>query len=195
MVSGSDKDSPYEFYPLTVERWEEFEQLFGSRGACGGCWCMWWRTTAAEFERSKGEPNREAMKRLVESGCEPGILAYLDGRPVGWCSVGPRADFVRFEKSRTLKPVDDKPVWSVVCLFVSKGFRRRGLSVELLKAAVNYAADHGAEIVEGYPTIPSSAKAPAAFIYMGVPPAFERAGFRRVRQASKSRVIMRYYSA
>jgi GNAT superfamily N-acetyltransferase len=100
---------------------------------------MYWRQTRTEFERFRGQENREALKSLVDGGKVPGILAYSDDQPIGWVSVGPREDFRALERSRILKPVDDQPVWSVVCFFVARSFRHRGLTVELLKAAASYA--------------------------------------------------------
>ncbi len=99
--------------PLTVERWDDLERLFGDNGACGGCWCMWWKQTGSEFERMKYEQNRQAMHLLVESGRVPGLLAYVNDVPVGWCAVEPRENYPRLSRSRTLKKVDDTPVWSV----------------------------------------------------------------------------------
>lgn len=194
MMGMSFADSLYRFYPLTPERWADFEKLFGPRGACAGCWCMFWRLAMKEYQRGQGEPNKRAMKTLVESGKMPGILAYDRERSVGWCSLAPRSEFPRFDKSRTLKPVDDRPVWSVVCLFVAKDYRCRGLSAELLKAAVLFAAGLGAEIVEGYPRIkPESGKLPEPFIYTGIYTAFERAGFSEVQRPTPTRVIARRY--
>jgi GNAT superfamily N-acetyltransferase len=180
-----------EFHPVTPDRWDDFEALFGARG-CGGCWCMWFRLTRAEFEAQKGEGNRIAMRAIVESGEVPGILAYADGRPVGWCSVAPREEFGLLERSRLLKPVDDRPVWSVVCFFIGKAYRRQGLTVALLRAAVDYAAAHGAEIVEGYPAEPKKADAPDVFLYHGTTSAFREAGFVEVARPSETRAIMRY---
>ena len=82
-----------DFHPVTPERWSDFETLFGERGACGGCWCMWWRLKRSEFEKQKGEGNKRAMKKIITSGEVPGVLAYKDGQPVAWCSVGPREVF------------------------------------------------------------------------------------------------------
>ena len=104
-----------EFHPLTAERWADFEELFGPKGAYGGCWCMWWRLSRREFEDQQGEGNRRAMKAIVESGHVPGILGYLDGKPVAWCSVSPREQYASLNRSRILKRIDDTPVWSIVC--------------------------------------------------------------------------------
>ncbi|GAB4506196.1 MAG: GNAT family N-acetyltransferase [Anaerolineales bacterium] len=192
MTGVGEVTQEWSLHPLTPERWHDFEALFGPRGACGGCWCMWWRLTRAEFDRMKGEGNREAMRALVESVRVPGILAYAGGMPVGWCSVAPREEFGALARSRVLRPVDDAPVWSVVCFFVDKAHRRRGLTVALLRAAVDYAAAHGATVVEGYPTDPKKADAPAAFLYTGTVSAFRKAGFVEVARGSPSRPIMRY---
>jgi GNAT superfamily N-acetyltransferase len=180
-----------EFLPLTSERWTDFEKLFGERGACGGCWCMWWRLIRSEFMEQKGEGNKKAMKRLVDSGEVPGIMAYCDDKPVGWCSIAPRRAFLALEHSRVLKQVDDEPVWSAVCFFIAKPFRRKGVSIRLLEAAVEYAKKHGGKIIEGYPVEPHD-KQPDAFMYTGLASAFHSAGFREVARRSKTRPIMRY---
>ena len=104
-----------EWRPATAERWAELETLFGARGACAGCWCMWWRENAAEWKARKGEGNRQALRALVEAGAVPGLLAYRAGVPVGWVSVGPREDFPRICASRALASVGGEGVWSVVC--------------------------------------------------------------------------------
>jgi GNAT superfamily N-acetyltransferase len=180
------------FKTLTVKEWDDFEMLFGKRGACGGCWCMWFRCSRKEFEAHKGEKNRKAMKAIVSSGKVPGILAYTGGRPVGWCSVAPREDYPRLANSRILKPVDSRPVWSVVCLFIDKDYRRRGLSSMLLSAAVKYAGKNGGKIVEGYPVDPKEKKMPDAFAFHGTASAYLAAGFREVARRSERRPIMRH---
>ncbi len=181
------------FQPLTLERWSDLETLFGPRGACGGCWCMYWRLTRTQFEQGKGEFNRLNLNTLVTSGHVPGILAYSGNEPVGWCSIAPRQEFSTLERSRILKPVDDQPVWSIVCFFISRGMRRKGLTVELLKAGVEYACANGARIVEGYPVEPKGGKAPDVFMYTGLVSAFKQAGFIEILRRSETRPIMRYY--
>jgi len=153
---------------------------------------MWWRQTQAEFDRNKGEPNRRAMKRIVASGRVPGILAYDQGRPVGWCSVGPRESYPRLERSRILKRIDGRPVWSVVCFYVARSHRRRGLATDLLRAAVRYAAAQDGRIVEGYPVEPKKESAPDVFLYHGLASSFRQAGFQEVARRSETRPIMRY---
>lgn len=182
-----------EFYPVTPERWRDVEKLFGERGAYGGCWCMWWRLLRAQFNEQKGELNRRALQKIVQSGTVPGLLAYADGQPSAWCSLGPREGFPTLERSRILKRVDDQPVWSVVCFFVAKPFRRQGVTVELLKAAVEYAKQHGAKIVEGYPVEPKTANTPSVFAWTGMASTFRRVGFVEVARRSPTRPIMRYF--
>jgi GNAT superfamily N-acetyltransferase len=180
------------FHPLTPERWDDFEELFGPRGACGGCWCMYWRLQRPAFEKGKGAGNRRAMKELAKEGTEPGLLAYAGDRAVGWCSVAPREEFVRLGTSRILKPVDDVPVWSVSCLFIARDHRNRGVSVALLKAAIDFVRARGGKVVEGYPVEPKKAEMPPAFAWTGIASAYLRAGFREHRRGSATRPIMRF---
>ncbi|NMC78222.1 MAG: GNAT family N-acetyltransferase [Chloroflexi bacterium] len=181
-----------QIYPLTPERWPDLEALFGKRGASGGCWCMWWRLPRSEFRRLTGEGNKEALKSIVDRGEVPGLLAYHDGQAVGWVSLAPRAAFPLLERSRVLKRVDEQAVWSVVCFFVARPYRRQGMSVQLLQAAVAHARRNGAEIVEGYPVEPKSGSYPDAFAYTGAADAFRTAGFVEVLRRSETRPIMRY---
>ncbi len=153
---------------------------------------MWWRLKRSEFEKQKGMGNKASMKKIVDSMQVPGILAYTDGHPIAWCSVAPREDFPALERSRILKRIDDKPVWSLVCLFVAKPFRRKGLSVKLLRAAVEYAKQQGAEIVEGYPVDPKKPSIPDAFVWTGLATAFLQADFVEVLRRSETRPIMRF---
>ncbi len=151
---------------------------------------MWWRVGRAEFDGNKGDGNRNAFRRVVERGPAPGILAYAGGRPVGWCAIAPREQYPRLAGSRILAPVDDQRVWSVTCFFVSRKWRRTGLSSQLLSAAVDFAAKHGAKIVEGYPN-DLDGKTADAFIYTGLASAFRKAGFKEVARRSPKRPIMR----
>ena len=180
------------FLPVTRERWRDFESLFGECGAYEGCWCMWWRLTREEWTRQRGEANRRAMKRIVDSGEVPGIIAYVGGRPAGWCSIAPRDAFPTLNRSRTLSRVDKQPVWSIVCFYVSPVFRGSRLMSALLAAARDYAVHHGAKIVEAYPREPGDLGPPQA--YMGVVPAFAKAGFAEVARRSPKQPIMRWQS-
>ncbi|HKB03082.1 MAG TPA: GNAT family N-acetyltransferase [Gemmataceae bacterium] len=179
-------------HPLTPDRWADLETLFGPRGACAGCWCTFWRRPRSEYDRHKGDGNRRFMLKVVEAGPPPGILGYLDGEPVGWCAVAPRKDYPRLVGSRILSPVDDTPVWSVSCLFVRKDQRRKGVSVRLLRAAVEHVKGQGGAVVEGYPVEPKSDDVRDTFVWHGLASAFRAAGFREVARRSETRPIMRY---
>ena len=121
------------FMPLQNETWKDFEDLFGERGACGGCWCMSWRLKKSEFDKSKGDGNKNLMKKLVKNNEVIGILAYMDDKPIGWCSVAPREKFIRLNNSKVLGRIDANPVWSIVCFFINKNYRKIGVSAEYLK--------------------------------------------------------------
>ncbi len=177
--------------PLTPKRWPDFEMLFGERGACGGCWCMYWRIPRSQFEKRKGAGNKRAMKKMVNEGTVPGLIAYAAGEPIAWCALAPRQDYPVLQRSRVLKPVDEAPVWSVVCFFVAKPFRKRGVSAELLRAAVQYAKRKGARLVEGYPIAPKKASMPDVFAWTGLSGTFLAAGFMEVARRSPTRPIMR----
>jgi GNAT superfamily N-acetyltransferase len=185
LLSGS-----VEFHPLVPERWLDLEKLFGKHGASGGCWCMWWRQTRSEFSRQHGEPNRLAFKAVVDSGVVPGLLAYSDVQPVGWCAVEPRESYPALDRSRTLARIDDEPVWSITCFYINRHFRGKGLMRGLLAAAIDWSGKQGAEIVEAYP-VDSQVRLSNASVYTGVVPVFREAGFVEVLRRSKRRPIMR----
>ncbi len=181
-----------DFRPVTLKQWPDLQKLFGPNGADSGCWCMWWRQTREQFQQLHGEPNRKSMEKLLRSGEVPGILAYHEGRPVGWCSVAPRRCFPALDRSPNLKAVDTEPVWSIVCFFIPRQNRRRGLSGHLIRAAVQYARSRGAPAVEAYPIDPRhSADRPGA-AFTGLLDAFLRAGFTEVARRSPRRPILRF---
>jgi GNAT superfamily N-acetyltransferase len=182
-----------EFHPVTPEYWKDLEALFGERGAYGNCWCMWWRMKRSEFDKQSGAEKKQALKDIVDANQVPGILAYATGEPVAWCSVAPRERFVSLERSPTLKKVDEEPVWSIVCFFVAKPYRRQGLMVTLLKAAIDYAKANGAKIVEGYPIEPKHDHLPEVSSFTGLVSAFQEVGFVEVLRRSEKRPIMRYF--
>ncbi len=191
-MAKNQPNSHLEFQPVTRERWNDVAQLFGERGACGGCWCMYWRLSHSVYEKNKGIGNKKAFKKLVNSNGTPGLLAYVHGQPAGWCSFGPREDFQRLAGSRIFERVDDRPVWSIVCFFIARPYRRKGLSVALLKAVVEYAGSRGANIVEGYANDPADRISPDTFVYTGLASTFRKAGFVEVARRSKTRPIMQY---
>lgn len=180
------------FQPVTVSRWPDLEALFGERGACGGCWCMVWRLRNKDWLAGKGARNKRALKKIVTAGERPGVLGYLGKQPISWCAVAPRETYSFLERSRVLRPLDDEPVWSISCLFVLKSYRRQGISIAMLKAAVEFAASRGARIVEGYPVEPTMERTPDPFVWTGTPSAFSKAGFREILRRSKTRAIMRF---
>jgi GNAT superfamily N-acetyltransferase len=152
---------------------------------------MWWRLPRADLERQRGEANRQALKALVDAGQVLGLLAYMEGRPVGWCAVGPRESYPALARSRILRPVDDQAVWSVVCFFVDRHTRGQGITGPLLQAAIQYARERRASIVEGYPVEPQGRSADA-FVYTGLASTFRKAGFIEVARRSETRPVMRY---
>jgi GNAT superfamily N-acetyltransferase len=182
-----------EIHPVTPERWEDLVELFGDRGAYANCWCMWWRVSGVDFDRgirNRGTGNRRAIRSLVAEARVPGLLAYRDGRPVGWVSLAPREEFGRLQRSPTLKPVDERPVWSIVCFFMDRAERGKKVGTALLDAAVRYASERGATLVEGYPVDPTARAISNADAYTGVVSMFLRAGFQEVARRG-SRPIMR----
>jgi GNAT superfamily N-acetyltransferase len=193
MVEEIKIKSSYKFYPVTKGNWKDFETLFGEKGACAGCWCMYWRVKSSVWEKQKGDGNKRAMKKIIFSDNIPGIIAYHNNEPVGWCSVAPREDFPRLDNSKILKAVDEKSVWSVVCFFIHKNYRKKGLSIALLKAAKKFVKSCGGKILEGYPVEPKKDKMPDAFAWTGISAAFQSAGFNEVARRSETRPIMRYY--
>ena len=194
-MNKSDKikiNSKYQFHPVTKANWKDFEKLFGEKGACAGCWCMYWRMRRKEYDSLRGAGTKKNMKNLVNKGIVPGILAYEDDSPIGWCSVAPREDFPVLENSRVLKRIDDKPVWSVVCFFIQKNYRKKGLSVELLNASKVFVKSNKGKIIEGYPVEPKTGKTADVFAWTGLTSAFKKAGFKEVERRSDTRPIMRF---
>ncbi len=177
------------FHPLTQDRWPDLEQLFGPNGACGGCWCMWWKLDRKDYGRGQGAGNKRKLKASVRRGVEPGFIAYRDGSPIGWCAVEPREKYPVLARSRALAPVDQEPVWSVTCLFVKAGHRRRGLSEALLKHAARFVAERGGRLLEGYPRDTRFSGANA--MWTGVARTFVNAGFAEVARRTPTRPIMR----
>ena len=189
--------APYQFYPATSERWPDLENLFGKNGANAGCWCMFWRLERPMFKKTKGEGNRQILKQIVEADQQPGILAYKGAQAVGWCGIAPREKLIALENSRILKRVDDQPVWSITCFFVSTEARGQSIMDSLIKAAVDHALSNGAEIVEAYPIDMQSPKLLGQTFnsysgYMGVASAFRALGFEQVGRASETQLIMRW---
>ncbi len=180
------------FKPASLDTWDDVQALFGQMGKNHGCWCMWWRVRRAEFQAQYGEGNRQAFRRLLEAGKVPGLLAYLDDRPIGWCAVAPRESFPVLDRSPTLKRVDDQPTWSIVCFFIAEPYRRQGVMEALIQAAIAYAGEQGARLIEAYPAIPENSRDPSLQIFTGVYRTFIRLGFQEVARRSAIRPILRY---
>jgi GNAT superfamily N-acetyltransferase len=186
-----------EIRPAGPGRWADVERVLGPKGAYAGCWCMFFRLPGREFEACSGAPNRDSLRDLVEAGDRPpGLLAYVDGEPAGWCAVAPRPDYPRILRSPVNKPApDDDPadatVWSVTCFYVPRAHRGAGVAKALLTEAITFAAKYGARVVEGYPRDATSGAHPLS-VYMGFPELFRSAGFGDYERRSERRSIMRY---
>jgi GNAT superfamily N-acetyltransferase len=179
------------FHPLTPDRWPDLERLFGPNGACSGCWCMWWRMRGPDFRRAEGAEKKRAFSRVCrESDIPPGVIAYREGAPIGWVAVAPRANYIRLAEARVLKPIDDKPVWSITCFFIHRNARRTGMMEKLIGAAVDFARAHGARIVEAYPR-PVTGKMSSGDLYVRTLACFERAGFEVAARPSEARAVVR----
>lgn len=187
-----------EIHPVTADRWDDLAAFFGPSGAFAHCWCTWWRQTSAEFSEGveqKGAPNRALMHSLVEVGTEPGLLAYRDGQPVGWTSVAPRPQYGRILRSRRIGPepeeAADERIWSVVCFWIPRQERGKGVANALLKAAVDRARGRGAMTLEAYPVDTTGGRQPSANLFTGTLTMFQRAGFREVDRPPGAQMVMR----
>jgi GNAT superfamily N-acetyltransferase len=162
--------------PVNADRWPDVVELFGSYGASSGCWCMWFRVPPRTWSANGNDGNRAAMEHIVAAEGEPGLLAYEDGKPVGWVSVAPRREFARIETSADRGLVGEEGVWSVVCFFIKPGRRGQGIGAALLRAAVDYARAHGAKVLEAYP-IDRDSPISNGDAYTGVTSMYAKAGF------------------
>ncbi len=192
--AGGDIFKQLKVAPLARENWQKFEQLFGSRGACANCWCMYYRLKKQDFTRGKlDQGNKKAMKKLVWRGRPTGVIGFYHGEPVAWCAFAPRQDFMKIENSRVHKRIDAEPAWSIPCFFVAKKYRRQGVSVAMLEALIAYAKRKKIKIIEAYPVIPTQETLPDAFAWVGLYKSFARAGFKVVDRTSKNRPMVRFY--
>jgi len=176
--------------PLTSATWADLEALFGLPGGSivRGCWCMHYRKTGTPA--STPAENKTAMRDLVSAGAIPGLVGYLEGSPAGWISLGPRPEYLRLRRSPIMKPVDDTDVWSVVCSYVPRAYRGRGLQHRLLAAAIGFARHTGAAVLEAYP-VDKTERSHDDFMFFGSRSLYERAGFAEVARRSPTRVVMR----
>ena len=173
--------------PLTPELWPALEDLFGVRGACSGCWCMYWRIGAA-YRKRPGDKNKSAFREVVKNGPPPGLLAFDGDRAVGWCQLTPRDALPWLDRTWRLKRVDDLPVWSLSCFYVRIGYRRKGVTSALIAAAIKAAKRAHAPALEAYPL--DASKSPSA-TSTGYATTFARAGFKTVASPTAPRPIMR----
>jgi GNAT superfamily N-acetyltransferase len=169
----------WETHPVTPDRFEDFADVINPNRRANHCWCLSHRLQAREIEELGHGSREQAMRRLCEREHPPGVVTYLDGQPAGWCNVGPRAEITRLARSRLIHPVDDLPVWSIVCVVVRSGFRRRGVTHPLIEGAVAYAASQGAPAVEAHPVDPDG-RMDVTMAFVGTRHMFERAGFEVV---------------
>jgi ribosomal protein S18 acetylase RimI-like enzyme len=181
--------------PLTLERWRDLEAVFNARGCsvARGCWCMFYRQSGAQThspDKTIAQTNRARLKRLVAAGGVPGLIAYRDRAPVGWVSMGPREDYARLARSPVMRPVDDKPVWSIICFVVPSEFRREGIAHALLKGAIAYARKHGARLIEAYP-VDTRDRMPDDAMWFGAKSMYDEAGFTEVARRKPRRPIVR----
>jgi GNAT superfamily N-acetyltransferase len=197
-VALPDSAGALEIVPLTPDRWDDVAALFGEGGDPKTCWCMYWRLRSKDWSFANPAEIREGFHDLVNLNRDPapGLLAYRDGRAVGWVSVAPRDDYERLTNSRVRPRIDDVAVWSIVCFVVSKTERGQGLTGRLLDAAMAYAVDRGAPGLEAYPVDPGDGRVPAALGYTGLLSTFQAAGFRVVHeidspQSKVRRVVVR----
>ena len=184
----------------TQDRFEDLRAVLCPNANPRACWCLTYRLPSAENSALVGDARAERMRALCGGAPAPGVLAYVDGTPAGWCAVGPRADFARLVRSKTIPVLDDVPVWSIVCLVVRAGFRRKGVAGELVRGAVRYAVGQGATCIEAYPIDNAGQRVSATLAFTGTTKLFADAGFvecapTQARSAGLPRVVMRYGAA
>lgn len=182
--------------PLTEERFADLAALFEEGGDPKWCWCMFFHTRGMSWSNSTAAGNRAGLEELARHDPSPGLVCYRGQRVVGWVSLAPREAYDRLTTAKLLAPVDDRPVWSIVCFVVSRKARRAGIGHALLAAAIEYARSRGATTLEGYPLAAVRGRVPAASAFHGTQSMFEKAGFevvetRRWNASSPPRPIMR----
>ena len=190
--------------PANEVGWDDLEAIFGTRGDGARCWCQRYKMQPGESWASVGREEL-AFRLRQQTDCghprsktTSGLVAYLDGEPVGWCAVEPRSAYPRLLlKTRVpwegrTEDKTDNAVWAVTCVLTRVGYRRRGVSRALVRAAVDYARERGAHALEGYPmiTAPGEEIMPVE-VHVGSRDAFENAGFAEVAHPTKRRVVMR----
>lgn len=185
----------WETHPVTPDRFGDFADVVNHNRRKTHCWCASHRLTEAEVRELGGGDREQAMRQLTTREHPPGVVTYLDGTPVGWCNIGPRAEITKLVRSRVLTPIDEVPVWSIICVLVRAGHRRQGVTEHLIAGAVEYAASHGAPAVEAYPVDPEG-RMDLTMAFVGTRRMFDKAGFtvRGTSDATASgmpRLVMR----
>ena len=178
---------------LTPDTWADLEALFDLPGGSivRGCWCMYYRRSGTvSVSAAVGPDNKQQLCDVVAGGTVPGLVGYVDGAPAGWISLGPREDYAKLQRSRIMKPVDDAELWSVVCTYVAKAYRGRGVQHRLLGAGVDFARSQGVRLLEVY-SVDKPERSHDDFMFFGSRSLYERAGFREVVRRSPTRVVMR----
>lgn len=183
-------------FPATPERWPDVEAIFASRGCslARGCWCMYYRHSGRLPDLpsgiSRAQANRAALKSLVDEGRSPGLVGYRGTVPVGWVSIAPREEFAKLKRSHIMKPVDEKPVWSVICFVVPSAYRGQGVAHALLRGAIAYARKNGARLIEAYP-VNKAGRCGDDTLWFGTESMYTRAGFAEVARRRPTRPVVR----
>ncbi|SDW46656.1 hypothetical protein SAMN04487912_10311 [Arthrobacter sp. cf158] len=189
-----DADSSVETAPA---HWAAVEELFGTKGEPSRCWCRWFALSSKEWASTSQEDRRESLKSAFQGSPAPGVLAFRDGGPIGWCAVEPRVNYPRLKRSRVLKGTlqgeDNKiSLWAVTCFVVAPQQRRSGVSASLLSAAVDHAFKNGADVIEAYPVDTDlRTKATAAELFHGTLSLFLAGGFHVVSESVPGRPVVR----
>jgi hypothetical protein len=167
----------FEVHPVTPDRVDDFAAVTNPNRRATHCWCLSHRLVAREVEELGGGDREEAFRALCARPNPPGVIGYADGEPVGWCSIGPRAENTRLTRSKLIRPLDDLPVWSIICVVIRGGHRKKGHTTPLIEGAVAYAAAKGAPAVESYPVDPGSGRIDLTMAFVGTRAMFAKAGF------------------
>lgn len=182
--------------PATPDRWPDLEAIFNAKGCsvARGCWCMYYRRSGSQAQSSasgsRAESNKAQLKALVDAGPPPGLIGYHGKVPVGWVSLAPREEYAKLARSPVMKPVDDQPVWSVICFVVPSEYRGQGVARALLDGAIAYARKHGATLIEAYP-VDKPARSNADAMWFGAKSMYDKAGFSEVARRKPHRPVVR----
>jgi GNAT superfamily N-acetyltransferase len=172
-------EQTWETHPVTPDRFDDFADIINPSRRAYSCWCLSHRLRAVDIRELGGDgpdDREKAMRALCAREHPPGVVTYLDGVPVGWCSISPRSEIPRLERSKLILPTDDLPVWTIICVVVRSGHRRKGVVGHLLEGAVEYAASHGAPAFEAHPVDPPG-RMDTTMAFVGTRSMFEKAGF------------------